>query len=158
MSVQDAFYRSVHDYPGGCESLAPRMGMSPAVLRNKANPHSTTNIPSLRDADAVMAITGDYSVLHELAANHGHVCIKVDADAPAGDLAVLELVTRVWAANGDVGHCVDEALADGRVDRRELERVRGAIYRTQQAMHSMLARLEDMAEPPAAERRAAQCA
>lgn len=147
MTLQDAFYHTVHDYPGGCESLAPRMGMTAAVLRNKANPHSTTNIPSLRDADVAMAITGNYAILHELASHHGHVCIKVDAEAPASDLAVLELVTKVWSANGDIGHAVDHALADGRVERRELLQVRAAIYRTQQAMHAMLARLEEMAEP-----------
>lgn len=147
MNVQDAFYLTVHAYPGGCESLAPRMGMSAAVLRNKANPHSVTNIPSLRDADLAMAITGNCAVLHALAANHSHVCIKVDADAPASDLAVLELVTHVWSANGNVGAAVDAALADGRVERHELSQVRAAIYRTQQAMHAMLARLEEMAEP-----------
>lgn len=146
-SLQDAFYASVHDYPGGCESLAPRMGTTPAVLRNKANPHSTTNIPSLQDTDRVMALTGDYRILHAMCANHGHVAIRVDARGDSGDLAVLELVTHVWAANGNVGAAVDATLADGRVEVRELKAVRAAIYRTQQAMLSMLARLEEMAEP-----------
>lgn len=146
-SLQDAFYATVHDYPGGCESLAPRMGTTPAVLRNKANPHSTANIPSLQDADRVMALTGDYRILHTLCSNHGHVAIRVDAQGDSGDLAVLELVTHVWAANGNVGAAVDATLADGRVDVRELKAVRAAIYRTQQAMLSMLARLEEMAEP-----------
>lgn len=51
------------------------------------------------------------------------------------------------AANGNVGAAVDATLADGRVELRELKQVRGAIYRTQQAMLAMLARLEEMAEP-----------
>lgn len=147
MTLQDAFYRTVHDYPGGCESLAPRMGLTAAVLRNKANPNNCSNVVTLRDADQAMALTDNYAVLHALASNHGHVCIKVDAATPASDLAVLELVTHVWAANGNVGAAVDATLADGRVERHELTKVRSAIYRTQQAMLAMLARLEEMAEP-----------
>lgn len=151
MNVQDAFYATVHDHPGGCESLAPRLKTSAAVLRNKANPNNPANIPSLRDADQVMGLSGDYRILHALAANHGHVCIRTDVETPASDLAVLELVTHVWRSNGDVGAAVDAALADGRVERSELIEVRGAIYRTQQALHAMLARLEEMAEPEGAQ-------
>ena len=40
MNVKDATHATVHDYPGGAESLAPRMGIkSPQVLRNKAQAH-----------------------------------------------------------------------------------------------------------------------
>lgn len=38
MNTDDAVYHTVHDYPGGCESLGPRVGISPKVLQNKANP------------------------------------------------------------------------------------------------------------------------
>lgn len=146
-TVQDAFYSTVHDAPGGCESLAPRMGTTPAVLRNKANPHNTANIPSLLDADRVMGLTGDHRILHALCANHGHVAVPVELQGHSGDLAVLELITHVWASNGHVGAAVDSTLADGRVELRELKSVRAAIYRTQQALLNMLARLEEMAGP-----------
>ena len=35
MSVLDAFGRVVRAYPGGCASLAPRLGTTAGVLRNK---------------------------------------------------------------------------------------------------------------------------
>jgi len=146
MNVFDAFYQTVHGTPGGCEALAPRMGLSAAILRNKANVNSLSNKPTLEDVDRAMGLTGDMSVLHALAANHSHVCVRVDADAVSSDLAVLELVTQVWTSNGDVGTEVNRTLADGRVDREEIERVRAAIYRTNQAMQQLAARLEEMAE------------
>ncbi len=146
MDVQDAFYHTVHDYKGGAEALAPRMGVSPAILRNKADPRKEHNKPMLADADKVMGLTGDYRILHSLAANHNHVCIKVDPKGTASDLAILELVTHVWQSNGDVGSAVHAALADGRVERCELKKVRAAIYKTQQALNEMLVRLEEMAE------------
>lgn len=146
MDLLDAFYNIVYDYKGGAEALAARMGMSASVLRNKADRNKDCNKPLLVDADKIMALTGDTRILDVLAANHGGVFIKIDADAPASDLAVLELVTHVWRANGDVGAAVDSALADGKVEPHELARVRSAIYRTQQAMTAMLMRLEGMAE------------
>lgn len=147
MNILDAFYSTVHDAPGGAEALASRMGMRYGVLLNKANPNNPANVPSLAETDRAMALTGDYRVLHALAENHGHVCVKVDSDAPASDLAVLELVTQVWSANGNVGAAVEATLADGRVEAHEIKHVRAAIYRTQHALLAMLSRLEGMAEP-----------
>lgn len=157
MSPQDAFYATVHDYPGGCESLAPRMvmvsedgtrrAMSSGVLRNKANPNSSTNHPTLADIDRVMALTGDYRILHALAANHSHVCIPVEADAQPCDMAVLELVTHVWRTHGNVGAAVDKALADNIIEGHEVSDISSAIYAHIQALNLMLARIKDLQEP-----------
>lgn len=148
MTPQDAFYQTVHAYPGGCESLGPRLGTSAAVLRAKANPNSDRNHPTLADIDKVMGLSGDYRVLHALAANHGHVCVPVDADVTPSDLAVLELVTAVWRSHGDVGAAVDAALADGRVEAREVSQIRDAIYTHISRLQQMLKRVEGLMEPP----------
>jgi hypothetical protein len=153
MNVQDAFYGTCHDYPGGCDALALRLTqagyrMSGAVLRNKANPHNGSNVPTLADTDHVMGITGDYRVLHALAGNHGHIAVKVEADAQPCDLAVLEMVTHVWRTHGSVGTAVDAVLADHHVELHELPAVRQAIYRHQQALQQMLVRLEALAGVP----------
>lgn len=146
MNVQDAFYQTVHGAVGGIEALAVRLGMSAAILRNKANVHSSTNKPMLDDADRAMGITGDHRILHALAQNHGYVCFKMGDDINASDMAVLELVTQVWTTNGEVGAEVNRTLADGRVDRGEVERVRAAVYRAQKALLEVVSRLDGMAE------------
>lgn len=145
MDVQLAFYRTAHAYKGGTDALGPLLGMSGAVLRNKANPNNSSNKPLLADADLMMGITGNFLILHTLAANHGHVCYQVDGDVHGGDLAVLELITHLWRAHGDVGRAVDDTLADGRVDRHELAAVKEAVYKTIGCMKTMVKRLEDMA-------------
>lgn len=145
MDVQLAFYRTAHGYKGGTDALGPLLGMSGAVLRNKANPNNASNKPLLADADLIMGITGSYLILHTLAANHGHVCYQLDSDVQPSDLAVLELITHLWRAHGDVGRAVDDTLADGRVDRHELEAVKAAVYKTIGCMQTMVQRLEDMA-------------
>jgi hypothetical protein len=146
MNTHDAFHDTVHSAPGGCEALAVRLGMSPAVLRNKANPNAVANIVGLRDVERVMALTENYAVLHALAQNCGHVCIPVEADASASDMAVLEMVTKVWSAGGEVAAEVHATLADGIVEQHEIERVKAAVYRTVQALNAMVGRLEGMAE------------
>jgi hypothetical protein len=146
MNVLDAFHQTVHGSPGGCEALAVRLGMQAAVLRNKANPNHNHHKPMLDDADRVMGITGDYRILHALAQNHGYVCVKVEEGASASDMAVLEMVTKVWATNGVVGAEINQALADGRITLPELERVRTAVKNAEQALESVLSRLAGMAE------------
>ncbi len=146
MNVADAFHQTVHESVGGCEVLAVRMGMSPAILRNKADPNKAYNKPMLDDVDRVMGITGDHRVLHALAANHGYVCVKIEDGATACDTAVLELVTRVWSTSGDVGAAVNAALADGRIEQHEVAGVRDQVNKVVRALHQMVARLDGMAE------------
>ncbi len=146
MNVLDAFYHTVHSAEGGCGALAERMGMSVGILRNKANPKAIGNIVGLLDADLAMGLTRDYRVLHALAANHGHVCIPVDTDVPASDMAVLEMIVKVMAHNGNLGAAVGEALADGRIERHEVERIRTMVFGFNRTLQEMLARLEGMAE------------
>lgn len=147
MNHLDAFYQTVHDAPGGCEAIAPRMGMSAAILRNKANPNSATNKPTLDDTDRLMAVTGDYRVLEALAANHGFTLAKI-GDEPASDMAVLEHVTSIWQRMGDVANEVHKTLEDGRVEPHEVDAVRRAVFKAFPSMMRLIECLDGMSEKP----------
>lgn len=146
MNLKDSMYATVHDYPGGSESLGPRMGIVPAVLRNKVNPNSTSHHLTVIEADKMMTMTGDHCILQAMAQQQGYVLVPVAFDVPASDSAILELVTRVWRTNGDVGKAVDDALADGRITTRELVNIEQTISGVEQAMHTMLARIREIAQ------------
>ncbi len=146
MNVIDAAHATVHDYPGGSESIAPRLGMRPNILRNKVNPHCDTNHLTLSEADKLVSLTGDHRILQALARHHGYVLVPVAFDTPASDMAILELVTRVWRTNGDIGKAVDDALIDGHITQRELDNIQQTISNTEQAMHTMLARIKEIAQ------------
>jgi hypothetical protein len=143
---QDAFYQTCKRYPGGFESLAPRMNMSAQVLRNKANPNASVNHVHICDIENIMTFTGDLAVLHALAQGQGCAVVKVDADGNASDMAVLEMITKVWSSNGNVGAEVNRTLEDGLVESHEVEKVAEAVYRTTEALMTMLGRLRGMAE------------
>jgi hypothetical protein len=146
MDIHDALHLTVHSAPGGAEALAARLGMSAQILRNKVNPITATNHATWRDVDLILGLTGDYRALHALARNHGHVCIRVDESVPVGDMAIVEALAQVLSASGEVGAEVHATLADGIVEQWEIERVRAAVYKVNQTLNQMVARLERMAE------------
>lgn len=147
MNVADAAYAVVHDYPGGSESLAPRLGMSAAILRNKVNPHNTTHHLTLAEACRITGITSDMRIAHALAAEHGAVVVQMGAGDDASDMAVLEVMASLWSTSGNLGTEVHGALADGLLTSVELARIRTAAYALQQRVLGLINRLESMAEP-----------
>lgn len=146
MNLADAFHSTVLSYPGGAESLAPRMGMSPGILRNKAHPSVTTNLPSMADLDLLLGITGDYRALHALAANHGHVCVQIAEDKPMTEAALSQLIMGLLVRTGALGADVKEALADGVVTESEFAKVKDTAYKSHQNTLALLSALEKMAE------------
>lgn len=122
MNVTDAAFDTVHEYPGGSESLAPRMskGLSAATLRNKVNPNNDRNLLSLQEADELMAKAGDYRILHALAAGHGFVLDRVEA--PQSGSMIGALLTAAHA-KGDLSQLVAEAIADGKVTPNEADEI-----------------------------------
>lgn len=147
MNVDDAFHALVHDYPGGSESLAPRMGMSAAVLRNKANPECATHLPTVRDLRRAMTLSGDLRPLHALCAEFAGVFVHGADGEPADDMAVLELIASVWARNGDLGQAVHHALVDHTLTQTELDAIKASAYCAQERIAALVKRLESMTQP-----------
>lgn len=146
-----AVHRAARKFNGGIEALAaalssPDHQVKPQILRNQLVGNERHSL-GLDRAEEIVDLCDSDELAHAAAKQRGGVFVKLPADgAPAGDLAVLELVTHVWRAGGEVGKAVDEVLADRVVERSELVKVRQAIYRQQQTLMAMLARLETMAE------------
>src|SRR5690606_28718993 len=93
MNIHDAAYATVHDYKGGSESLGPRVGISPAVLRNKVNQNNETHHLTLAEAVRMADMTGDTRILQAWAHQSGFLLVKApDACAASSDMAVLEQV------------------------------------------------------------------
>lgn len=120
MNSELAAYHTVHDWPGGAESLAPMMGMSAAILRGKVNPNDAKHHLTLREASALMVITGDDRILHALAAEQGAVVRYADADEPAD---LRDATLRAVAAKGVLAAKVAEATADGIITNREADEI-----------------------------------
>jgi len=120
MNIIDAAHKTVHAYPGGSESLAPRIGMSAAVLRNKVNPNNTTHHLTLAEASEVMGVTGDDRILHALAAEHGYTLQRFDAPEHG---TVLIAFMAASSLKGKLAALIAEALADGRITPNEARQI-----------------------------------
>jgi hypothetical protein len=72
--------------------------------------------------------------------------VRIEDGAEASDMALLEMVAKVWQTNGEVGAEINQALADGKVDRAEVIRVRNAVKRAERALEVIVARFEGMAD------------
>ncbi len=116
MNIIDAAHKTVHAYPGGSESLAPRIGMSAAVLRNKVNPNNTTHHLTLAEASEVMGVTGDDCILHALASQHGYTLSRTEAPETGSLIGALLAASGL---KGDLADIIAEATKDQRITPNE---------------------------------------
>jgi hypothetical protein len=147
VNVDDAAYATVHDYPGGSESLAPRLGMSAAILRGKVNPKDKGHHLTLAEANKAIGLTGDLRILQALAVEYRQVMLPIDEGDDASDMAVLEAIAAMWSSNGDLGTAVHHALSDNVLTRREFDGINAAAHKLTNRVFAMLARLDGMVEP-----------
>lgn len=86
LDILDVIYRTVHDFPGGAAALAPRMGMSVDVLRQKANVNNPQHVFHPRQLLDLMYFTGNDAVLHAMAEHMGRVVLNASPDDSDGNL------------------------------------------------------------------------
>lgn len=121
-AVADAAYNTVHDYPGGAEALAPRMGKSAKVLDSKVSRNVSTHHLTLHEAVQITGLTGDHRMLRAICRHLGYLDpIRAVVYEGIADEQLLELVAAVHSETGDVSRSLVAALADGRVTQREFE-------------------------------------
>jgi hypothetical protein len=139
MNVVDAAFHTVHNYPGGSESLAPRLitydketgqkkSMSAAVLRSKVDPNKNTHHLRLDEACNLMALTGDYQILHALSMELGHVAIKQPIVDTNNEFSLFKHALREGNLHGGLMKLLDDALEDGEISPSEVAEFEEFIY------------------------------
>lgn len=139
MNIADAAYNTVHDHPGGANALAPRLGIkSPAVLNSKVNPNTDTHHLTLSEASKLMALTGDFSILQSLNAEHGKVAIDLPEMPECRDSVLTELVLNMGIGGGDIQSVFKAMMLDGRITHGEAIDMSKVIRK----LHLVLAELD----------------
>jgi hypothetical protein len=146
VNITDAAYAVAHDYPGGTESLAPRIPMPGAVLRNKVNANNTTHHLSLAEAFRMTDLTDDERILEAWARHRGKILIEMPEPENCADADVIELMAKTWETNGDIGREVNQTFADGRVEAHEVRRVKDRVWDHIRTLFGLVGRIEGMAE------------
>lgn len=148
MHVIDAAAATVDRYPGGAESLAPRIGMSAGILRNKVNPNNTTNHLTLAEANRIMTVTGDAEILQALAQEHGYTLARTEGAECGGSILTAMLSLEVRA--GDFARTIHDAMVDGIISQNEMKAIAAAGNAEQTALILLINRLRAASVRPAA--------
>lgn len=108
MTVADAIYHTVHNYPGGVVALAARMGVSANTLTHKANPNNDTHHMRPDELVAIQFFSGNYAVLHAMAAALNHSATPASRDQSDGD--PVEAFMHQQRAQGEYCAAMADAL------------------------------------------------
>ena len=142
MSVRDAAYDTVHSYPGGAMALAVRMGMNGMLLSHKVNPNNVGKYDlTLTEAVRAQQFTENYSIMHTMARDLGHICIQVqETDLQDVNKTVIDTVKEF----ADFLQASSASLADGNVTDNELRTVDRELSEVVQKCNQLRATLASM--------------
>lgn len=137
-----AVHNTAHGFDGGVPALAKLMGKGDQVLRNKCNPNNEDSKLTLREALAMMLITGDVQILEGLAAELGYQITPVTTE-PGMDL--FSAVLKTASECGDVPGAIQEAMSDGRITPRELHTIITEISQARDSLCQLEASVRNLA-------------
>lgn len=113
MSVADAAYHTVHDYPGGAAALQVRLGKS--NLSAEVSPNNPNAKLGLVDAVRIQVMSGDFRILNAMSLELGHYPpqrMPVEGAAAVTPQAGHQALSNAAKEFSDVVTAVASALAD----------------------------------------------
>lgn len=149
MRVEDALYHAVHDYPGGAQALAPRMGVSGSTLQNMADPRQPNHTWPLRRFQQVVALTGDTRPVQALCAENGGVFVPTTRLSESSVPELFRAVSKLAAEFGDVVREIENDMADGRITPRERDMIQKQLNELIEAAAVLGKRIDVDARPVA---------
>ncbi len=135
LTVTQACYHAVYDYPGGIAAVASYFAWNPRTLANKLNSNMATHVLTGEEAAAIFSLTKDERIAAAMLRPAGAVWHFMDEMRGKGDMDVLRrAAAAVDAANTVVQEFI-AALDDGEIDQREARRIDAAVYEGQRQLH-----------------------
>lgn len=118
-------------------------GISAATPRGKVNPNNDRNLLSIQEANELMGKSGDYRILHALAASHGFVVQRVEAPVFG---SVITALLAAAAAKGDLAEVVAKSMEDNRISANESDRISCGVMQVIAALDQVSQHAEAAAE------------
>lgn len=129
----------------GAAGLAPRIGMLPGTLSNKANPLQDHQL-TLRESIPVQLTAGDFSILYAYAALLGHTAYKLPATEDVSDVELLTTYCAMHETVGQLAANICTLLKDGRITHGELPALKAAFDTMVRAGLGVVCRIEALAQ------------
>lgn len=139
--VFEAFREVVYSH--GVQKLAPKMGLRPGTLYNKADAGEDTHAqPTLRDVVHLTQATGDMRVLDALDEMFGRAAFDCLPHADASDEELLHLLADLGSETGEFHQALANGLRARRFTTPVLRAIRGEAYDIVSALMTLVRRLE----------------
>lgn len=147
LSLQDAYYHTIHDHPGGVAALAPRLSPPKSQMQLYAEarpPVGGYAKAGLITAAQLVELTGDKRLAIAFCARSGgyflpHPAIDVDL-APAD---VLPALSRTAKEFGDLMAKVTEVASDGNISDNDLKQVEKEAIELMSEVYALMRVLVD---------------
>lgn len=146
LSLQDAYYHTIHDHAGGADALAPRLSppKSPGQLCHEARPPEGSSAKAgLLTAAQLVDLTGDKRIVHAFCARAGGMFLPLPTVDPLGGENLLSAVGRLAAEFGELVGTITQVSADGQIKLNEMRQVEKEATDLMAALHQALQLLAD---------------
>lgn len=150
--LDTAIYETVHGYRDpvtrerGATALAPRVGMQPGTLSNKANPSMPDHKLGLVESLVLQVAANDFGILHAYNAALGHCGYALPRHSDTSDVELLDAYTRVHEQCGIKAAAIRDALKDSKVTQEEVANIRACFDEEVRAGLELLVRLQALSE------------
>lgn len=146
MSIQDAAYHTVHAYPGGAVSLAPRLypPKSASQLSHEVRPPEGSAAKlGIETAMQIVELSGNHSIVHAACARVGGMFVPLPSrEAAPGE--VFPALSKLAKEFGDVVAKIAEVAADGQISTNDLRAVSKEAAELMGALQQALQVLTDL--------------
>lgn len=140
-AVLDAAYQLVHAYPGGANSLAPRMDKNPTTLSHEVKGTGTAKF-GLADAVSASVLSGDRRILNAFAAECECMVLPLPVWNDQCDATTMRNVAALAREFGELVSTVTEASADGAISANEMARVQSDWAELMAAGQALVSQLQ----------------
>lgn len=145
-TAEQAAYSVAHAFPGRVPALAKLLRVNAAVLGNQINPHAESHKLGLGTAVAMTKAAQDFRILYAFAGDCDHGTFRLPDLSGVSDEALLDMVLEGQMEVGEFGRLLRTALADGRIDRKEMRGLDEQCRRILMAYWTLLQRLGGLAD------------
>lgn len=148
--IDQAIYETVHRFVDpvtgkrGAAALAPRLGMQPGTLSNKANILQDHAQLGVREAVPLQLAANDFRILHAMAAACGHCAYQLPT-VDVSDIELLEQYAEFHQRVGEKAAAIRRALSDRRITATEARDIRAQLDPLIRAGLQLVARFEVLA-------------
>ena len=151
-ALQQAIHDTVHEYPiwsdrkkpRGAVALAPMVNMQAGTLSNKANTIMETHQLTLAESIPIQREAQDYRITDAYCMTLGGVFLRFHDLKFVSDQQLLDVWAKYIQEDGETAKAVSEALADGNINEKEMDRIEKEVNEDIQAKLELLHRVKEI--------------